>query len=175
MKDNGYFGIGIEQGKSIFNYGTLFRTAQIFDADFLFVVGARFKIQQADTMNSYRNMPVFSYIDFTDFNNHRPFDCKLIGIELTENSIDLTEYKHPKRAVYLLGAEDHGLTKEALRNCQDVIKIYGKRSLNVSVAGSIVIYDRIQKGIIMEINTKTVKPKIEQLKKEHDIIIIDGK
>ncbi len=146
MNKSGYFGIGIEHGKTSFNYGTLFRTAQIFNADFLFVINERFQRQASDSMKSWRHMPVFSYTDFEDFRKHRPFDCRLIGIELDEQAYKLSEYNHPKRACYLLGAEDHGLTKVAYEACQDLIVLPGERSLNVSVAGSIVLYDRISKN-----------------------------
>jgi tRNA G18 (ribose-2'-O)-methylase SpoU len=123
----------------------LFRTAQILNADFLFIIGNRFKKHSADTMKAYRHLPVYSYDNFDDFNEHRPYNCKLIGIELMENAIMLNDYKHPKQACYLLGSEDNGLTKKAIVNCQDIIKLPGERSMNVSVAGSIVIYDRIIK------------------------------
>ena len=145
MKKNGYFGIGCMGMKTSQNYGTLFRTAQIMNADFIFLIGARFKKQASDTMKSWRHLPLFEYKDFKDFNDHRPYDCKLIGIELNQNAIPISEYKHPKQACYLLGAEDIGITKEALSSCQDVVQLPGERSLNVSVAGSIVLYDRINK------------------------------
>lgn len=58
------------------------------------------------------------YKDFTDFNEHRPYDCKLIGIELIPSATPLKEFKHPKQSCYLLGAEDNGLTKEAIEHCQ---------------------------------------------------------
>ncbi len=145
MKDKGYFGIGCLNMKTSMNYGTLFRTAQIFGADFIFMIGSRFKPQATDTMKSFRHIPTFVYKDFKDFNDHRPYDCKLIGIELTESATILSEFKHPKQACYLLGAEDNGLTKEAISACQEIIKLPGERSLNVSVAGSIVLYDRVTK------------------------------
>lgn len=110
MRDNGYFGIGCMNMKTAMNYGTLFRTAQILNADFIFLIGSRFKIQPTDTMKSWRHMPLFEYSDFTDFNNHRPHGSLLIGIELIDGSTPLHEFKHPKQACYLLGAEDHGLT-----------------------------------------------------------------
>ena len=145
MKKDGYFGIGCIGMKTSENYGTLFRTAQIMNADFIFLIGARFKKQASDTMKSWRHLPLFEYKDFKDFNDHRPYDCKLIGIELDEKSIPIAEYKHPKQACYLLGAEDFGLTKEAINACQDLIVLPGERSMNVSVAGSIVLYDRVNK------------------------------
>ena len=145
MKDKGYFGIGCLNMKTAENYGTLFRTAQILGADFIFMIGSRFKRQASDTMKSWKHLPLFEYKDFEDFNNHRPYDCPLIGIELLETATPLSEFKHPKQACYLLGSEDCGLTKEAINNCQEIIYLPGKRSMNVSVAGSIVLYDRISK------------------------------
>jgi len=64
--------------KTSMNYGSLFRTAQIFEADFIFLIGCRFKEQATDTMKSWRHIPTFNYKDFNDFNIHRPHDCKLI-------------------------------------------------------------------------------------------------
>jgi len=144
-KYNGYFGIGCLNMKTSMNYGTLFRTAQVFGADFIFVIGNRFKPQPSDTMKAWKHIPTFHYEDFDDFNNHRPYDCELIGIELTPFSVPLDLFKHPKNACYLLGAEDNGLTREAIEKCQNIVVLPGERSLNVPVAGSIVLYDRITK------------------------------
>jgi tRNA G18 (ribose-2'-O)-methylase SpoU len=44
--------------------------------------------------------------------------------------------------VYLLGAEDHGMTKKAMEKCHHLVKFKSEKSLNVSVAGSIILYDR---------------------------------
>lgn len=145
MKDKGYFGIGCLNMKTSMNYGTLFRTAQIFGADFIFLIGSRFKPQATDTMKSFRHIPTFVYTDFKDFNDHRPYGCRLIGIELIESATRLCDFNHPKQACYLLGAEDNGLTKQAIDHCEEIIYLPGERSLNVAVAGSIVLYDRITK------------------------------
>lgn len=145
MRDKGFYGVGIEHAKTEFNYWTLFRTAQILDADFLFLIGSRYKPHPADTMASYRHIPIYSYEDFNDFNSHRPYDCKLVGVELMEEAQYVHQYQHPKKAIYLLGAEDHGLTSWARKHCQEFIKLPGTRSMNVSVAGSIVLHDRYTK------------------------------
>lgn len=146
MKQHGYFGIGCLNMKTSMNYGTLFRTAQIMGADFIFLIGSRFKRQASDTMKSWRHLPLFEYDNFADFQKHRPYSCKLVGIELIESATPIGDFKHPKQACYLLGAEDNGLTKEAVEACQEIIYLPGERSLNVSIAGSIVLYDRITKG-----------------------------
>lgn len=139
----GYFGIGIECCKNVLNYGTLFRTAQILEANFLFLIGRRFRNQCSDTMKSWRHIPVYSYDCFDDFYKNLPHDCRLIGIELDNTATPLEQYTHPERACYLLGAEDHGLTVEARRRCHSLLILRGDHSMNVSVAGSIVLYHRV--------------------------------
>jgi len=56
--------------------------------------------------------------------------------------VPLEEYKHPRRCVYLLGAEDNGLTKNAIEKSHHLVKFDTRLSVNVSVAGSIIMYDR---------------------------------
>ena len=63
----------------------------------------------------------------------------------TEELKTIINYCNPKMVIYVFGAEDHGLGNEAKKNCQEFIQIPGEMSLNVSVDGSIVIYDRILK------------------------------
>lgn len=145
MRKNGFFGIGCLGMKSKDNYGTLCRTAQIFGADFIFLIDSKFKVQRTDTMKSWRHVPIYEYDDFDDFLAHKPYDCKLIGIEQAESATMLTDFKHPKQVCYLLGSEQHGLSEQAINACDGIIVIPGERSLNVSTAGSIVLYDRITK------------------------------
>lgn len=139
----GFYGIGIFNTKTKANIGTLWRTASLFGAGFVFTVGARYQKQASDTMKTYRHIPLFNYKDFQDLKEHLPFDCPLVGIELTPDAQSLNEFEHPERACYLLGAEDHGLPKSVLDECHKVIKLEGDFSMNVAVAGSIVIYHRV--------------------------------
>ena len=141
----GYFGIGCINMKTTHNYGTLFRTAQILEADFLFTIGAKFKPQASDTMKSWKHLPVFRYDTFEIFQECRPYDCRLVGIELDSKARPLKNYTHPERCMYLLGAEDVGISREVRDKCNDLIVLPGERSMNVAVAGSIVLYDRISK------------------------------
>ena len=59
----------------------------------------------------------------------------------------LSEFVHPRNAIYILGSEDHGVPTSVVRGCREVIslecELYG--SYNVAVAGSIVMYDRMMK------------------------------
>lgn len=141
----GYFGIGIEAPKVEANVGTLWRSAHIFGANFLFTIGRRYQRQCSDTTKAWRHLPLMHYDTFADFYAHLPYDCPLVGVELTERATPLRSFAHPQRAVYLLGAEDHGLSKEALSKAHRVIMLPGRFCLNVSVAGSIVMHDRFER------------------------------
>ena len=114
-------------------------------ASFIFTIGKRYSKQASDTMQSYRHIPLYNYETFDDFCKSLPYDCQLIGIELDDKSIPIKDFKHPERCVYLLGAEDIGLSKEAISKCNKLIQLHGEYCMNVSVAGSIAMYDRIIK------------------------------
>jgi tRNA G18 (ribose-2'-O)-methylase SpoU len=66
-----------------------------------------------------------------------------VGIE-TEGT-PLSEFQHPAQAIYLLGSENDGLPEEILQKCNVVVSIESvlRKSYNVAVAGSIVMYHRM--------------------------------
>jgi len=144
--NRGYFGIGIENSKTKSNIGTLWRSAYSLGASFIFVIGKRYKKQASDTVKADRHIPFYHYDTFDEFYDNMPKNCLLIGVELHEKARELSTYIHPERAVYLLGAEDSGLSNQALEKCQSLIQFESKFCLNVSVAGSIVMYDRQTKS-----------------------------
>lgn len=139
----GFFGVGVYRPKTEVNIGTLFRSAAIFGASYTFTIGRRYRPQCSDTMKCWRHMPHFDYENFDAFTAARPYDAQLIGVELAEKAMPLRQFTHPRSAVYLLGAEDDGLPPSVLSQCQRVLVLPGDHSLNVAVAGSIIIYDRI--------------------------------
>ena len=138
----GYFEIGIFHCKTYENVGTLWRSAYQLGAAGIFTIGRRFKKQASDTVKAYRHIPYREYNTLEEFLSNRPHDCVLIGIE--QDGTPLRHVVHPERAIYLLGAEDHGLTKEAISKCQHTIELDSVQmnSYNVAVAGSIVMYHR---------------------------------
>lgn len=145
MKARGYFGIGIYHTKTAENVGTLWRTAHILGASYIFTIGRRYKKQSSDTTKATRHVPLFEYDTFDQFRANLPRECRIVAVELTEEATPLPSFKHPSQCVYLLGAEDHGLPAAVLERCHAAVVIPGERCLNVSVAGSIVLYDRVAK------------------------------
>ena len=105
----------------------------------------KYKKQTSDVLKTWARIPLFHYDDFEDFRKNLPYDCQLVGVELDEKAVPLHEFKHPKRAVYLLGAEDNGLPPKVLEECHHLVQLPGTNSLNVAVTGSIVLNDRVVK------------------------------
>ena len=137
----GYFGIGVYKPKNGENIGTLWRSANVFGASFIFIIGARFKKQPTDTLRTERHIPLYQYDTYQDFRNNIPHGCQMVGIECPGKE-KLASFKHPVSCLYLLGSEDNGLPQSILDDCQNVVEVEAKRCLNVSVAGSIVMYSR---------------------------------
>ena len=137
-----FFGIGIQNGKTPENLGVLWRTAQNMGASFIYTIGNRYANQACDTRNAVKSLPYFHYETFEDFYKHLPKGARIVGVELTDEAETLDDFHHPKRCVYLLGAEDHGLSKIAIEKSHFLVKFSSIESLNVAVAGSIVLYDR---------------------------------
>ena len=120
----------------------MWRSAQNLGASFIFTIGNRYAKQACDTHNAVKAMPYFHYENFEEFYKNLPKGARLVGVELTENAQPLETFNHPRRCVYLLGAEDHGLSNAAIDKSHFLVKFKSELSLNVSVAGSIVMYDR---------------------------------
>lgn len=146
---NGYFAIGIYNAKTEHNIGTLWRSAYVLGASYIFTVGKRYKKQTSDVMRTWARIPYFHYDTIEDLFENIPYDCRMVGVELTEDASFLHEFDHPKRAIYLLGAEDTGLPEQVLEKCHFIVKLPGNSSLNVAVTGSIVAHDRAAK---MQVN-----------------------
>lgn len=144
--EQGFFGIGIQNGKTPENLGVLWRSAQNMGANFIFTIGNRYARQASDTHKAVGAMPYFHYDTFEDFYKHIPKGAMLVGVELDDKAVPLETFEHPRRCVYLLGAEDNGLSNKAIEASHHLVKFDTPLSLNVSVAGSIVMYDRRTKA-----------------------------
>jgi tRNA G18 (ribose-2'-O)-methylase SpoU len=140
----GYFGIGVEGLNKAMNAGSLFRTAHAFGAGFLFTVSASYdrgKGGNADTSDAVASLPLYSFDSVADMS--LPQDCALVGVEIIDRATALPSFRHPRCAAYVLGGERGALSKEILRLCDDVVQFPTKFSVNLAIAGAIVMYDRL--------------------------------
>lgn len=132
----GYFGLAFYEPKFEENIGMAIRSAKCFNADFIAIIGKRYKKQVTNTTLTERHIPLYEYRNLEDFLDHIPFGCEIVGIEIDGRNIK--GYIHPERAVYILGGEDRMLPSEIKQR----IKIDTQHCLNMSVAASIILFHR---------------------------------
>ena len=156
---DGTFGIGVLRPKYVENLGTLWRSAHALGASFLFTIQDRFPPEARrdpvaadpalgrpeDTSRSWEKLPYLTFPSVEALREAMPLHT-LVGVEQDDGAVDLPDFEHPAQAIYLLGSEIDGLTPPALRACDRLVQIPSRGSLNVAVAGSVLLYDRTAKG-----------------------------
>lgn len=140
----GYFGVAIHHPRHETNVGGLWRSAKAYGAAFTATVGRRYSVQAADTPRTPHHTPLHHYDDVEDLIAHLPHGCPLVGVELDDEATPLDAFRHPERALYLLGAEDHGLPQWVRDRCHYLVKVPSAVdwSLNVASAGTVVLAHR---------------------------------
>jgi tRNA G18 (ribose-2'-O)-methylase SpoU len=126
------------------NLGNLMRSAHGFGASFTFTVGATYKALEAraDTSKGQLHLPHYNWQSIADM--ALPQGCKIVGVELLDDAIDLPSFRHPLRAAYILGPEMGSLSPAMLERCDYTVKIPTSFCVNVAMAGAIVMYDRVR-------------------------------
>ena len=140
----GYFAIGIEKASKPMNTGNLIRSAHAFGAAFIFTVDAHSKVREArsDTSKTQASVPWYDWDTIADMQLPKP--CQLVGVELTEEAVDLPSFTHPRCTAYVMGPERGDLSPAMREKCDHIIRIPTRFCVNVQIAGAIVMYDRLK-------------------------------
>lgn len=140
----GYFAIGAEGISKPMNLGNLMRSAHAFGAHFVFTIGAHYKARavSSDTSKAPGHVPLYVWESVAEM--RLPEGCKLVGIELLDEALELPSFPHPMRAAYVLGPERGALSDELVARCDAIVKIPTQFCINVATAGAIVMYDRVR-------------------------------
>ncbi len=140
----GYFAIGVERISKQLNLGNLMRSSHAFGASFVFTLGAHYRSIEArsDTSKAHDHVPLYNWqsIEEAQF----PQGCRLVGVELLDEAVDLPSFRHPLRAAYVLGPERGSLSPAVVARCDHIVKIPTRFCVNVAMAGAIVMYDRVK-------------------------------
>lgn len=140
----GYFALGVEGISKSGNLGNLVRSAHSFGAHFFFTVNAainKSSMRGVDTSGAVQHLPFYEYASIDAMT--LPDDCTLVGVELTDDAVDLPSFRHPLKAAYILGPEKGNLSPATIARCAYCVKIPMKFCVNVGVAGALVMYDRM--------------------------------
>jgi tRNA G18 (ribose-2'-O)-methylase SpoU len=140
----GYFGIGVERISKPMNLGNLMRSAHAFGASFVFTIDAYYAVREAksDTSRSPEQVPYYAWESVADM--ALPAGCRLVGVELLDDAVDLPSFRHPARAAYVMGPERGSLSPEVVERCDLMVRIPTAFCINVATAGAIVMYDRVK-------------------------------
>lgn len=138
----GYACVGLDNAKNSINVGSALRACGVFGAAMLAVSGGRYRAAPTDTMKFHRKFPLLQVDNLRDV---IPYDCVPVAVELADGATSLFEYKHPKRAFYIFGAEDQTLGDRVLSYCRDIIYIPTNGCLNLAACVNVVLYDRAMK------------------------------
>lgn len=139
----GYFGIGVEGISKAYNLGAVLRTAHSFGASFAFTIDAYHTVRdvkKTDTSRSSIHLPFYEWDNPSEF--VLPKGCQLVGIELTDDAVDLPSFRHPLNCAYVLGPEEGSLSEAMQAKCKHIVKIPTKFCINVSLAAALTLYDR---------------------------------
>lgn len=138
--------------RSAYNVGSILRTCDalgIKDVHFCGITPSGDDRQvQKTSLGAEKNIKMLYYGDtYTDIEALRTKGYKIIGLELSKRSIDLSEAPAGIKAVLVVGNEVSGLSEETMTQCDALIQIPMKgikESLNVSVAFGIAAYELLR-------------------------------
>jgi len=130
------------------NVGSLVRTAHAAAAAEVVLVGDRdWNVEAARTAQLYTT--VTKVADLAAFREHLAArNWNLVAVELDDRAVNIFDAEYPDRPCFLLGAEVGGVPEALLVEAGLVVQIpqWGLvPSLNLAVAGSIVLYDYLSK------------------------------
>jgi len=142
------------------NIVTLIRSAEIFGAKEVILVGVKPELTNKVSVGSINWIKIKYFDNFKDAYEYVKDKYKLVALEITKDSKPIFEIKkYPKNTCFIIGSEKtSGVPKEVLEKCDLVIKIpqYGiTGSLNTATTGSIALFDYVSKNIGLDL----LKPK----------------
>ncbi|NPB03628.1 MAG: RNA methyltransferase [Thermotogae bacterium] len=132
-----FFAIAIVGGKTKENLGSILRLALNYGASAVFLVGCRYRRVPTDTLNTAGSLPVIECDELP-----RIVGVTHVYVELGDGCESLEDFKHPKRALYIVGPEDGTLTVPEGKKCVFVPTV---GSLNQAMAVCTLLWDRKMK------------------------------
>ncbi len=146
----------LENIRSMHNVGSVFRTADAFLAQAIFLCGYTPKPPHRDIHKTALGATETVEWEYRDsamnaVRQLRDSGYRTVAVEQAEGSIPLQSFSRQagERMVLIFGNEVEGVSEEVLAHCDDCIEIpqFGmKHSLNVSVAAGIVLWELVKRG-----------------------------
>jgi 23S rRNA (guanosine2251-2'-O)-methyltransferase len=148
----------LENIRSMQNVGSVFRTADAFLVEAIYLIGYTPQPPHRDihkTALGATETVTWKYFAKTSdaIADLKANGYKLFGIEQAEGSILLQDFKkgEEEKIALIFGNEAEGVEQDTLLQCEGCIEIpqFGmKHSLNISVAAGVVLWEMARKGIL---------------------------
>lgn len=147
----------LEDIRSAYNVGAIFRTADAAGVTKVFLVGYtpapidRFGRPQPEinktSLGASETMPWEKADDIAELIARLKHEgVSVVAVELAVGSVPLKEFIEPENVAYIVGNEVEGVSKEALELADVIVELPmlgQKESLNVSVTAGIILYHGI--------------------------------
>jgi len=143
--------LGVLNLKHEINEISVIRSANHFGINRVFVIGDPLRKNEKSCTSCHRKMKVRRFEEIWEFlTSISAKRYELVLMEKTENSVDITDFKFPKRCVIMSGHESKGFPKELLDSASHVVHIstHGNqvKCLNTAVACGIGLYEATKHG-----------------------------
>lgn len=147
----------LEDIRSAYNVGAIFRTADASGVEKVFLVGYtpapidRFGRAQPEILKTSLGASAtmaWEQVATTKgiIERLQADGVTVAAVELAEGSVSLKDFKEPQQVAYIVGNEVDGVSKESLELADVIVELPmlgQKESLNVSVTAGIVLYHAI--------------------------------
>lgn len=147
-------GLILNNLRSVYNVGSIFRTADAVGVEFIYLVGTtptptdRFGRKRKDlTKVALGAEDTITWKYFESFidavNSIKVEGFEIVGIEQNRNSVLIEKFVIKKNVALVLGEETLGISERDLNECDRIVEIpmFGvKESLNVAVAAGVALY-----------------------------------
>ena len=142
---SGFACIGLERPKFAANVGGVLRACHCYGVAQVNIAGMRARDLEfkANTPKAHRHIPTFMVNRATDY---LPQNTDIVAVDLVDGAEPLPGFIHPKRALYVFGAEDGTLCDDVLSLASHRVMVPTRNCMNLSATVNIVLYDRLCKG-----------------------------
>jgi len=142
----------VENVRSLFNVGAIFRSADGVNASGIYLTGFtgqpprkeinRVALVADETVPYFYEGDTLYVIQYLKSQNVR-----VIGLEKTPTSVPYHSFAYPESVAVVVGNEVEGVRPQTLEACDQIVHIPmcgHKMSLNVSVASGIILYELLR-------------------------------
>lgn len=143
------FAVGLENISGDFNKSTIIRSSNAFLAKESWIIGSkRWDRRGAVGTHNYIHLKYAPSLDHIYLHEPHIRDMRWVAVDNVPGAIPITDYEWKPDTFMIFGEESRGVSPMALGMADDVVMIPqlgSVRSLNVGVAGGIIMYDYASK------------------------------